>query len=125
VQHDHTQTLPENMPIEQLEVAPLGELRRQAALIAATADAALIRYTALRRCRRGTAPEPIEAAHATWRARYQLRDQVTAIIQKREREIGQGRIAATRSNQNEQATPLRVLRAPAGDAEHEQPVQGR
>src|SRR5258707_141990 len=74
MQHDDTQALPENMPLEQLEVSPLGELRRQAELIAATADAALTRYTALRRCRRGTAPEPIEAAHTTWRAQYQLRD---------------------------------------------------
>jgi hypothetical protein len=125
MQHDDTQALPENMPLEQLEVSPLGELRRQAALIAATADAALVRYTALRRCRRGTAPEPIEAAHAVWRARYQLRDQVTAIIRKRERELDQGLNTATRSNRHEQATPLRVLRAPAGDAEHEQPIQDR
>jgi hypothetical protein len=101
MQHDDTQALPENMPLEQLEVSPLGELRRQAVLIAATADAALVRYTALRRCRRGTAPEPIEAAHTTWRARYQLRDQVTAIIRKRERELGQAGIAATRSNHHE------------------------
>ena len=98
MQHDHAQAPPETMPMEQLAVAPLGELRRQAQLIAATVDAALTRYTALRRCRRGTAPEPIEAAHATWRARYQLRDQVTAIIRKRERELGQEPIAAKGSN---------------------------
>ena len=98
MQHDHTQAPPETMSMEQLAVAPLGELRRQAELIAATADAALTCYTALRRCRRGTAPEPIEAAHATWRARYQLRDQVTAIIRKRERELGQEPIAAKGSN---------------------------
>ena len=98
MQHDDTQSLPENMPLEQLEVSPLGELRRQAELIAAMTDAALTRYTALRRCRRGAAPEPIEVAHATWRARYQLRDQVTAIIRKRERELGQEPIAAKGSN---------------------------
>lgn len=98
MQHDHSQVLPEEMPLEQLEISPLGVLRRQAELIAATADAALTRYTALRRCRKGTAPEPIEAAHAFWRSRYQLRDQATAIVRKRERELGHEPIAAKRSD---------------------------
>jgi hypothetical protein len=85
--------LSENTPPEQLDAMPLGELRRQAAAIAATADEALTRYTALRRSPRGTATESIEGAHATWRARYQLRDQLAAIVRKRELELGQGRMS--------------------------------
>jgi hypothetical protein len=81
-----TPAQPTRLTQQQLESLSLQELRRHVERSTAETELALTHYTELKRSPIGAATDACEAAHAGWRTQYRFRDQLTALVEKRERD---------------------------------------